>query len=165
MTDVLSSFALSGDSTSTGQAGKSLQLAAFAQEGAHRGPDLTVRVYVLPDNAAALAQVAESERRYNGRLLDKPMSFLLKDGGQDLCLRVEDVNSTWCFQKGADYLEVPFNHIWQAANPNLHCSFTFRSRDRERASKLSLTIGVSQKNSSKYLLLNYFTLHNFRAYL
>merc|ERR1712088_485821 len=124
MTDVLSSFALSGDSASTGQAGKSLQLAAFAQE-------------------------AESERRYNGRLLDKPMSFLLKDGGQDLCLRVEDVNSTWCFQKGADYLEVPFNHIWQAANPNLHCSFTFRSRDRERASKLSLTIGVSQKNSNK----------------
>ena len=78
MTDVLSSFALSGDSASAGQAGKSLQLAAFAQEGAHRGPDLTVRVYVLPDNAAALAQVTESERRYNGRLLDKPMSFLFK---------------------------------------------------------------------------------------
>merc|ERR1719266_587127 len=152
MTDVLSSFALSGDSASAGQAGKSLQLAAFAQQGAHRGPDLTVRVYVLPDNAAALAQVAESERRYNGRLLDKPMSFLLRDGGQDLCLRVEEVNSTWCFQKGADYLEVPFNHIWQAANPNLHCSFTFRSRDRERASKLSLTIGVSQKNSNKNVL-------------
>ena len=73
-----------------------------------------------------------------------------QDGGQDLCLRVEEVNSTWCFQKGADYLEVPFNHIWQAANPNLHCSFTFRSRDRGLgASKLSLTIGVSQKNSSK----------------
>merc|ERR1712223_1353090 len=49
-------------------------------------------------------------------------------------------------------LEVPFNHIWQAANPNLHCSFTFRSRDRERASKLSLTIGVSQKNSNKNVL-------------
>ena len=116
----------------------------------------------MPDNAAALAQVTESERRYNGRLLDKPMSFLFKDGGQDLCLRVEDVNSTWCFQKGADYLEVPFNHIWQAANPNLHCSFTFRSRDRERASKLSLTIGVSQKNSSKkhsdFSALNYFSV-------
>ena len=79
------------------------------------------------------------------------MSILVfQDGGQDLCLRVEEVNSTWCFQKGADYLEVPFNHIWQAANPNLHCSFTFRSRDRGLgASKLSLTIGVSQKNSSK----------------
>ena len=153
MTDVLSSFALSGDSGSSGvptgqPAGKSLQLAAFAQEGAHRGPDLTVRVYVLPDNSAALAHVAESEKRYNGRLLDKPMSFLLMDGGNDLCLKVEEVNAIcWSFQKGADYLEVPFNHIWQAANPNLHCSFTFKSRDRT-SSLLSLTLGVSQKNST-----------------
>ena len=151
MTDVLATFALAGESASSGVAVKSLQLAAFAQEGGHRGPDLTVRVYVLPDNVAALAYVTESERRYNGRLLDKPMSFLMRDGGQDMCLRVEDVNSTWGFQKGADYLEVPFNHIWQAANTNLHCSFTFRCRDRcggaSAASKLALTISVSQKNS------------------
>ncbi len=151
MTDMLASFALAGESASSGLAGKSLQLAAFAQEGAHRGPDLTVRVYVLPDNAASLAYVAESERRYNGRLLDKPMSFLLRDGGQDLCLGVESVSNPWCFQKGADYLEVPFNHIWQTSNPNLHCSFTFRSRDRMASanSKLSLTIGVSQKNATQ----------------
>lgn len=158
MTDVFSSFALSGESATSGLAGKSLQLAAFAQEGAHRGPDLTVRVYVLPDNATSLAFVAESERRYNGRLLDKPMSFLMKDGGQDLCLRVEEVNATWCFQKGADYLEVPFNHIWHAANPNLHCSFTFRSRDRT-ASKLALTIGVSQKNATAGSSKNVLRVH------
>ena len=158
MTDVLSSFALSGESASTGLAGKSLQLAAFAQEGAHRGPDLTVRVYVLPDNLAALAYVSESEKRYNGRLLDKPMSFLLRDGGQDLCLRVEEVNNLWAFQKGADYLEVPFNHIWQAANPNLHCSFTFKSLTRG-SSKLSLTIGVSQKNSTASSSKNVLRVH------
>jgi len=158
MTDVLSSFALSGESATTGLAGKSLQLAAFAQEGAHRGPDLTVRVYVLPDNLAALAYVSESEKRYNGRLLDKPMSFLLRDGGQDLCLRVEEVNHLWAFQKGADYLEVPFNHIWQAANPNLHCSFTFKSLTRG-SSKLSLTIGVSQKNSTASSSKNVLRVH------
>lgn len=173
MTDVLSSFALSGESGSTGLAGKSLQLAAFAQEGPYRGPDLTVRVYVLPDNAAALSHVQESERRYNGRLLDKPMSFLLMDGGHDLCLQVQDVNSAWCFQKGADYLEVPFNHIWQASNPNLHCSFTFRESPSDtnnhgsslpgNISKfLSLTIGVSQKNvnSSKNVLRVHCDLNN-----
>ena len=159
MTDVLSTFALSGESASSGVAVKSLQLAAFAQEGGHRGPDLTVRVYVLPDNVAALAYVAESERRYNGRLLDKPMSFLMKDGGQNLCLQVEDVNSTWGFQKGADYLEVPFNHIWQAASSNLHCSFTFRSRDRGMASKLALTIGVSQKNATASASKNVLRVH------
>ena len=158
MTDVLSSFALSGESGNTGVAGKSLQLAAFAQEGAHRGPDLTVRVYVLPDNLAALAYVSESEKRYNGRLLDKPMSFLLRDGGQDLCLKVEEVNNLWAFQKGADYLEVPFNHIWQAANPNLHCSFTFKSLTRG-SSKLSLTIGVSQKNSTASSSKNVLRVH------
>ena len=161
MTDILATFALSGESASSGVAVKSLQLAAFAQEGGHRGPDLTVRVYVLPDNVAALAYVAESERRYNGRLLDKPMSFLMKDGGQDLCLRVEDVNATWGFQKGADYLEVPFNHIWQAASSNLHCSFTFRCRDRgsASASKLALTIGVSQKNATSGSAKNVLRVH------
>lgn len=151
MTDVLSSFALCGESFGNQTAGKSLQLAAFAQEGGHRGPDLTVRVYVLPDNAAALAHVHESERRYNGRLLDKPMSFLFMDGGHDLCLKLEEVNkSSWCYQKGADYCQVPFNHIWSSANPNLHCSFTLR--EINGGSKLSLTIGVSQKNSEKNLL-------------
>ena len=159
MTDVLATFALAGESASSGVAVKSLQLAAFAQEGGHRGPDLTVRVYVLPDNVAALAYVTESERRYNGRLLDKPMSFLMKDGGQDMCLRVEDVNSTWGFQKGADYLEVPFNHIWQAANTNLHCSFTFRCRDRGAASKLALTISVSQKNATSSASKNVLRVH------
>ena len=162
MTDVLATFALAGESASSGVAVKSLQLAAFAQEGGHRGPDLTVRVYVLPDNVAALAYVTESERRYNGRLLDKPMSFLMKDGGQDMCLRVEDVNSTWGFQKGADYLEVPFNHIWQAANTNLHCSFTFRCRDRcgsASASKLALTISVSQKNATSSTSKNVLRVH------
>lgn len=156
MTDVLASFALTGESAATGLAGKSLQLAAFAQEAAHCAADLTVRVYVLPDCAATLAYVADSERRYNGRLLDKPLSFLLRDGGQDLCLGVDSVSSQWCCQKGADYLEVPFAHIWQSSNqPSLHCSFTFRSthrQERPSSSKLNLAISVCQKNSPKSVL-------------
>ena len=154
MTDILASYALVGESVPNKMAGKTLQLAAFAQESGHRGPDLTVRIYVLPDTSAALSQVYESEKRYNGRLLDKPLSFLFMDGGHDLCLQVEDVN--WSFQKGADYCQVPFNHIWSSSNPNLHCSFTFRNLSQEYSrfsqDTLSLCIGVSQKNSEKNLL-------------
>ena len=149
VSDTLAAFALTGASAKSGSATKSLRLAAFAQDGPPAS-DLTVRVYCLSDTDDALNYVAESERRYNGRLLDKPISVLLQDAGDDLCLSVESLNPVWTCQKGADYLEVPFNHIWNSSNPTLHCSFTFRSRDRGDA-KLNLSLAVSQKNAPSSL--------------
>ena len=149
VSDSLAAFALTGASANSGSATKSLRLAAFAQDGPPAS-DLTVRVYCLSDTDDALNFVAESERRYNGRLLDKPISVLLQDAGDDLCLSVESLNPVWTCQKGADYLEVPFNHIWNSSNPTLHCSFTFRSRDRGDA-KLNLSLAVSQKNAPSNL--------------
>ena len=82
-----------------------------------------------------------------------PLTFFFnffQDDGDDLCLSVESLNPVWTCQKGADYLEVPFNHIWNSSNPTLHCSFTFRSRDRQDA-KLNLSLAVSQKNAPSCL--------------
>ena len=77
VSDSLAAFALTGASAKSGSATKSLRLAAFAQDGPPAS-DLTVRVYCLSDTDDALNFVAESERRYNGRLLDKPISVLLQ---------------------------------------------------------------------------------------
>ena len=154
MSDQLTAFALTGESAKTGQATKSLRLAAFAQEG-YPVSDLTIRVYCLPDTDDSLSYVTETEKRYNGRLLDAPISVLLVDGGDNLCLQVENLSTAWSCQKGADYLEVPFYHIWNSSNPSLHCSFTFRCRDRNSNPMLNFTIGVHQKNlttSPKHLL-------------
>ena len=101
---------------------------------------------ILPrqDTDDALAYASEAERRYNGRLLGEPVRVPMADGGEGLCLRVEALNSAWTCQKGAEYLEVPFFHVWNSCNPLLHCSFTFRAR--ERNSLLALTLSVQQPN-------------------
>ena len=70
----------------------------------------------------------------------------MADGGESLCLRVESLNSAWTCQKGAEYLEVPFFHIWNSCNPLLHCSFTFRAKERNGNSLLALTLSVQQQN-------------------
>ena len=102
----------------------------------------------LQDTDDALAYACEAERRYNGRLLGEPVGVALADGGENLCLRVESLNSAWTCQKGAEYLEVPFFHIWNSCNPLLHCSFTFRAAGRERSgvAHLALTLSVQQQN-------------------
>ena len=162
ITDSLSAYALVGESASSLMgppnqsdddinAVKCLRLAAFAQEGPLQPSDLTVRVYCLPDTDDALSYVTESERRYNGRMLDQPVSVLFSDSGDDLCLRVESINSLWTCQKGAEYLEVPFGHVWSSSNPSLHCSFTFRptGRDQMGSNILSTTLSVWQKHQNQ----------------
>lgn len=152
MTDHLSAMTVTGESAKSGPAMKGLRLAAFAQEG-FPAADLTIRIYCLPDTDDALNYVTEAERRYNGRLLDGPVSMLLQDGGEPLCLKIEGLSSNWICQKGADYLEVPFHHIWNSCNPSLHCSFTFRCRSGSNRTKLHTTIGISQRHvTSKSLL-------------
>ena len=163
ITDSLSAFALVGESASSmlgpssspsGEslnAVKCLRLAAFAQEGPLQPTDLTVRVYCLPDTDDSLSYVSESERRYNGRMLDKPVSVLFSDCGDDLCLRVENINNLWTCQKGAEYLEVPFGHVWNSSNPSLHCSFTFRptGSDQMGSNILSTTLQIWQKHQTQ----------------
>ena len=100
----------------------------------------------LQDTDDALAYASEAERRYNGRLLGEPKSVPMADGDESLCLRVESLNSAWACQKGAEYLEVPFFHIWNSCNPLLHCSFTFRARERSGNSLLALTLSLQQQN-------------------
>ncbi|CAB4055674.1 UNC5 [Lepeophtheirus salmonis] len=149
VTDILGGFALSGESSHGAIATKSLRLAAFAQEGHRPHTDLTVRVYCLQDTEDALSYVSESEKRYNGFLLDEPVSFLFKDASEEdrshphLCINVESLGRGWSTSKGTEYLEVPFNHIWNTSNPTLHCSFTFKATIV--TSVISFSLGVSQK--------------------
>ena len=114
-----------------------------------------MRIYCLPDTDDALSFVAESEKRYNGRLLDVPVSVLYGDTGRNLCLKIESVTQNWStLQPGADYLEVPFYHLWSASNPTMHCSFTFRAACNPttglpKASKFGFQVGISQASNNE----------------
>ena len=132
-------------------------MAAFAQECPHPMPaELTVRVYCLPDTDDAMAYVSESERRFGGRLLSETgtvCSLGFADTGEDLCFSVDEVGAPWACQVGADFLQMPFNHVWSCAEPSLHCSFTLRrcgagAGGRPNANRLDLTVAIWQNSTS-----------------
>ncbi len=155
-------LALIGESAQTGAATKSLRLAAFAQDGScSSAGGIAVRVYVLPDTDDALAFAVESERRYNGRLLDRSTSMLFTDCAENLSLRLDALSSGWSC--GTDFLEVPFSHVWSCANPALHCSFTLKSvqsnsnssnnnNNDDNDNRLCFTLEVTQGESNSALL-------------
>ncbi|ODM97828.1 Netrin receptor UNC5C [Orchesella cincta] len=131
VTDRLEKFALVGESQTGKKAVKTLRLAAFApaQVNPNSTTEYTIRVYVLDDTTAALERVISQEKSMGGRMLDKPRSLLFQDGGDNLCISLEDVGAGWkC--KGS-YQELEFGRVWGCRQSNLHCSFTLEKTERK----------------------------------
>lgn len=105
--------------------------------------DYSVRVYVLEDTDSSMETVFGQEKRLGGRLLDEPRSVAFQDGGNNLCLSLENVSEGWRPKPASDYQEIPFRHLWQANSNSLHCSFTLESSETNR--NLSFRIRVNQK--------------------
>lgn len=66
----------------------------------------------------------QEERKFGGRLLDKPKQIPFQDGGHNLCLTIEELTPGWRSKLAANYQEIPFQHIWSGNQNNLHCSFS-----------------------------------------
>ena len=159
VSDNLAGFCLVGTppAATSQPAYKSLRIAAFAQEFS-AGSDLTVRLYCVQDTDDAVKFVTETEKKFGGRLLDKPVSMLLGSGGSsaaggaNLRLQLDRLSEGWSIQPGANLQEVPFGHLWANSNPNLHCSFTLRNKVACLRS-LALQIHISQEaNPNKCIL-------------
>jgi len=151
ITDTLGAFTLVGESAPSGNSYKLLRVAAFAQEYP-QGSDLTVRLYCVQDTDEAMKFVSETEKKFGGRLLDKPVSVLFQDGGSNLRLCLERLSEGWSTQQGAEKQEVPFSHVWHHNNPSLHCSFTLRHADPLQR-KLGLQVNISQDGNTNRCLL------------
>ncbi|XP_046379288.1 netrin receptor UNC5C-like isoform X4 [Haliotis rufescens] len=143
VTDSLNRYALIGESVGGGRAVKILRLAAFAP-AITPSLDYSIRVYVVEDTQDALEGVLQVERRLGGRLLDKPKQIPFQDGGNNLCLTIEELSPGWRSKLAANYQEIPFRHIWSGNQNNLHCSFSLELIDRSQY-KISCKIQVYQK--------------------
>ncbi|CAG7819280.1 unnamed protein product, partial [Allacma fusca] len=64
--------------------------------------EYSIRIYILDDTIAALERVMSQEKRLGGKVLDKPRTLLFQDGGENLCISLEDVGSGWrCKSQGS----------------------------------------------------------------
>lgn len=144
VTDSLSRYVLVGHSISGYFATKRLKLAVFAPKLCFQSSvDYSIRVYVLEDTDSSMETVYGQEKRLGGFLMDDPRSILFQDGGNNLCLHLENVSEGWKAKPSSNYQEIPFKHLWQANSNSLHCSFTLESFEINR--KLAFTIRVNQK--------------------
>lgn len=98
------------------------------------------------DFLCPLQGVVRLERKLGGCLLDKPKSLVFQDGGASLCLSLEDIGPGWRSKPQAEYQEIPFHHVWNCTQTNLHCSFTLECTDR-MATSVSFRVIASQKGS------------------
>ncbi|XP_055875980.1 netrin receptor UNC5C-like isoform X3 [Biomphalaria glabrata] len=143
MTEFLNRYTLIGESVPGGRALKIYRLAAFAP-AMPPSMDYSIRVYVVEDTIDALDGVIQVERKLGGKLLDKPKQIPFQDGGNNLCLTIEELSTGWRSKLAANYQEIPFRHIWSGNQNNLHCSFSLELQDRAVA-KIACKIQVYQK--------------------
>ncbi|XP_022237682.1 netrin receptor UNC5C-like isoform X2 [Limulus polyphemus] len=129
VTDQLVRYVLVGESRPNSKALKSLTLAAFAPT-LHSSVDYNVRLYCVENTRAALEGVIQLEKKLGGKLIDNPKSMPFQDGGSNLCLCLEDIGPGWRCKPGANYQEIPFQHVWSTTQNHLHCSFTLEHVDR-----------------------------------
>ncbi|XP_074648340.1 netrin receptor UNC5C-like isoform X2 [Tubulanus polymorphus] len=134
MIDTLSRYALIGHSVPGSAAVKILRLAAFAPSvpSSLSSVDYNIRVYVVEDTPDALQSVFEIENRLGGQLLDKPKQMPFQDGGCSLCLTIEDLTPGWRSRLPVNFQEIPFCHVWNGNQSNLHCSFSLEHVDRSQ---------------------------------
>ncbi|GFR84427.1 netrin receptor UNC5C [Elysia marginata] len=155
MTEFLNRYTLIGESVTGGRALKIYRLAAFAP-AMPPSMDYSIRVYVVEDTMDALDGVIQVEKKLGGRLLDKPKQIPFQDGGNNLCLTIEELSQGWRSKLAANYQEIPFRHIWSGNQNNLHCSFSLELLDRS-VSKIACKIQVYQKailSNRQTLLIN-----------
>lgn len=144
VTDSLSRYVIVGQSVSGYCATKRLKLAVFAPKLCFQSSvDYSIRVYVLEDTDSSMETVYGQEKRLGGFLMDDPRSIPFQDGGNNLCLHLENISDGWKAKPSSNYQEIPFKHLWQANSNSLHCSFTLESFEVNR--KLAFTIRVNQK--------------------
>ncbi|XP_013412210.1 netrin receptor UNC5C-like isoform X2 [Lingula anatina] len=144
MTDQLCRYALIGESMQGTAAMKRLRLAAFAPAVAS-SIDYSIRVYVVEDTQDAVEGVIQLEKKLGAALLDRPKQILFQDGGNNLCLTIEELAPGWRSKLTANYQEIPFRHIWSGNQNNLHCSFSLEHTDGLQQT-VSCKIGVYQKS-------------------
>lgn len=143
VTECLSRFVIVGRSIN-GNAIKRLKLAVFAPKLCFQSSvDYSIRVYVLEDTDSSMETVFGQEKRLGGYLLDEPRSITFQDGGNNLCLSLDNVSEGWRPKPASNYQEIPFKHLWQANSNSLHCSFTLESFEVCR--NLSFKIRINQK--------------------
>lgn len=145
ITDNLSRFVIVGQSLN-GNACKRLKLAVFAPKLCFQSSvDYNVRVYVLEDTDSSMEVVFGQEKRLGGYLMDEPKSILFQDGGNNLCLSLDNVSDGWKAKPSSNYQEIPFRHLWQSSSNSLHCSFTLEAY--EVSHNLQFTIRANQFGS------------------
>ncbi|XP_022901369.2 netrin receptor UNC5C isoform X2 [Onthophagus taurus] len=148
VTDTLSRFVIVGHSVN-GYATKRLKLAVFAPKLCTQScMDYNVRVYVLEDTESSMETVFSQEKRLGGYLLEEPKSINFQDGGNALCLHLENISEGWKAKPSSNYQEIPFKHLWQANSNSLHCSFSLEAIKITRI--LNFKIRVNQKSSEHY---------------
>lgn len=148
VTDTLSRFVIVGQSLN-GCAVKRLKLAVFAPKLCFQSSvDYSIRVYVLEDTESSMETVFGQEKRLGGYLMDEPKSLTFQDGGNNLCLSLENISDGWKAKPSSNYQEIPFRHLWQANSNSLHCSFTLEAYELNR--KLNFKIRVHQKGFENY---------------
>ncbi|XP_062598853.1 netrin receptor UNC5B-like isoform X1 [Saccostrea cucullata] len=123
MTEHMQWYTLIGEAVPGGRPVKILRLAAFASN-TPPSVDFSIRVYVVEDTHDALEGVMQEERKFGGRLLEKPKQIPFQDGGHNLCLTIEELTPGWRSKLAANYQEIPFQHIWSGNQNHLHCSFS-----------------------------------------
>ncbi|KAK7604346.1 hypothetical protein V9T40_005532 [Parthenolecanium corni] len=148
VTETLTRFVLVGEAAtpSISKPVKHLKLAVFGASPSQSTTllEYSVRVYVIEDTKSSLEGVIRLEKKLGGSLVDKPKGLLFQDGGANLCLTLEDVAYGWRSKPQSDYQEIPFHHIWNCTQNNLHCSFTLEKVDRS-ASLVAFRLLALQK--------------------
>nr|CAI5852408.1 unnamed protein product [Callosobruchus analis] len=144
VTENMSRYVIVGRSV-TGNAIKRLKLAVFGPKLCFQSSlDYSVRVYVLEDTESSMETVFGQEKRLGGYLLDEPRSITFQDGGQSLCVSLDNISEGWKAKTASNYQEIPFRHLWQASSNSLHCSFALEAFEINRV--LNFKLKVNQKS-------------------
>lgn len=150
VSDSLSRYVIVGQSIN-GFAVKRLKLAVFAPKLCFQSSaDYSVRVYVLEDTDSSMETVFGQEKRLGGILMDDSRVIHFQDGGNNLCLTLDNICDGWKAKPSSDYQEIPFRHLWQANSNSLHCSFTLEAYEIQLNHGLNFTITVNQKGFNNH---------------